>query len=73
MPESELAHINVDIPSTTATILGALPKIRALAPELEKLPFYDPMQLERAEARTLAMFRGALHVSRLVRGACPAP
>ncbi len=56
VPDSEVVHINIEIPSATATILGALPKIRALEDGLAQLPFYDPRTLERAEARALAMF-----------------
>jgi hypothetical protein len=52
--ESELAPINVDIPRAVATVLGALPAITELMPELAKLPQLDRAELGRLRDYALA-------------------
>lgn len=54
--ESELLPITVDLPSVTATILGALPQIEALAPEVAELPATDATLIEKLEPYALALF-----------------
>ncbi len=56
VPESELIFINVDVPSATATILGAVPKVKALAAQLAALPTFDATTLEKLEPYALALY-----------------
>jgi hypothetical protein len=54
--DGELVPITLDLPSVTATVLGALPELRALVRELEKLPYTDAALVEKLEPYALALF-----------------
>jgi hypothetical protein len=56
VPEEQLVHINVDIPTAVTSALRALPAVRALRPQLETLVDYDLVQLDKLELYTLAAF-----------------
>lgn len=52
----ELAQINVDVPTAVATILGVLPKLKALEPEIEKhLPTFDIARYRNLEDIAFAL------------------
>lgn len=56
LPASALRPITVDVPSSVATILGALPKIRAFRAQIEsELPQYDLGLFDRLENYALAL------------------
>lgn len=56
LPEEAVRKINVDVPTAVATILGALPKIRAVRPQIEEqLPQHDLAEFDRLEEYTLAL------------------
>jgi hypothetical protein len=52
----ELANVNLDIPTAVTTVLGALPQIRALRPQITAtMPQFDIVQFDKLEAYTLAV------------------
>jgi hypothetical protein len=59
VPESELLHLNLDIPSAVATVLGALPEIQELHDEMAGLSGFDIARISRL--RTYAWALGHAH------------
>jgi hypothetical protein len=65
LPERDLMAVNLDVPSAVATVLGALPGIRALRSTFEQLLGFDIARFDKLRDYTLAlghthgMFRGA--------------
>lgn len=63
--DRELQIINIDVPGAVATVLGALPEIRALRSELTALPGFDLPRFDKlrdyalALGHTHAMYRAA--------------
>jgi len=63
--EQELEPINLDVPSAVATVLGALPEIRAFRGEVSELAGFDLLHFDRlrdyalALAHTHSMYRAA--------------
>jgi hypothetical protein len=56
LPEEELLRPNVDVPTVIPRILGALPALRSLRPEIaRKLPEHDLSLLDHLESFTLAL------------------
>ncbi len=71
VPETELIPVTVDVPSAVTMLLGAIPEVKKLAPELARLSFTDPLQLERIEPYTLSLFHA--HTQYLVASRPPVP
>jgi hypothetical protein len=74
---SELTIVNLDIPAAVTTVLGALPEIRALRPDVVKnLPFLDIERFDKLEsyARALshahALYLAASHPSDDLHALC---
>jgi hypothetical protein len=67
--EAELAPVNVDILISVTTVLGAIPKLRQLRPQLAELKDFDLERFDRLESYARAL--GHTH-SLLLRGA-PSP
>jgi hypothetical protein len=68
--ESDVLVINLDIPPTVATVVGALPEILALRAELqEHAPRFDITQLDRLERYAFALF----HAHMLAQAAAEPP
>jgi hypothetical protein len=63
VPEDTLSPILIDIPTAVTTVLGALPRIRELRPEIvETLRRFDLSEFDRLEQYTLAVSHAhALH------------
>jgi len=61
--EEQLVPILIDIPRAVTTVLGALPRIRALRPEIvEQLPRFGLAEFDKLERYTLALSHAhALH------------
>jgi hypothetical protein len=58
LPDAELVHINLDVPTAVTTALGALPEIRALRPQIKaELKSVDLARLDKLEAYALALFK----------------
>lgn len=63
--ENALAPVNLDVPSTVATVLGAWPEIAALREQIAGLPGFDATRLDRLRDFALALahahsaFRGS--------------
>jgi hypothetical protein len=56
LPDSELITINIDIPAAIATVLGALPEIRRVRPQvLTDMPNFDIARFDKLEDFTLAL------------------
>lgn len=56
LPEEELLRINVDLPTVIPRILGALPTLATLRPEMiRQLPEYDLSAVDNLRSLTLAM------------------
>lgn len=55
VPLTDLQLVNLDITSAVATVLGALPEIRAVRPEMEKLPGLDLAAIDQLEDLALAL------------------
>lgn len=55
VPEAELATINVDVVEVVTLVLGVLPQLRSLRPEIQKLPFFDLERFDRLEKYALAL------------------
>ncbi|MBN1612018.1 MAG: hypothetical protein JW940_35635 [Polyangiaceae bacterium] len=54
--EESIPPILIDIPTAVTTVLGSLPEIRALRPEMvESLPKFDLAQFDKLEQYTLAI------------------
>ena len=53
--ERDLVPVNIDIPGAVATVLGSLPEIRALRPELAELRGFDLARFDRLRDYTLAV------------------
>jgi hypothetical protein len=54
VPESELAIINVDIPSAITTVSGALPEIQALRSRIAQMPEFDLARFDKLHTYALA-------------------
>jgi hypothetical protein len=55
LSKDELTFINVDMPSVVATVLGALPEVRALRSELERVPDFDLATFDKLEDYATAL------------------
>lgn len=56
LPEKELVQVQLDIPDTVATVLGSLPDIRALRPEIEAtMKGFDLVAFDKLEDYALAL------------------
>lgn len=56
VPESEFASINVDVPSSVATALGAWPEVRALRDQIAKdISSFDITLMDNLESYALAL------------------
>jgi hypothetical protein len=56
VPDSDLIIVNIDIPTSVTTALGALPEIVALRPRVvSEMPNYDIVRFDKLEAYTLAV------------------
>jgi hypothetical protein len=55
-PDTALESVDVDVTKAVTLVLGALPDILALAPQIaEELPFFDIRIVKGLEARALAL------------------
>lgn len=65
LEERDIVSVNVDIPTAVAIVLGSLPEIRALRPQLAELKGFDVARFDKLRDYTLAvghahaMFRAA--------------
>jgi hypothetical protein len=55
VPDDELTALNVDVVEVVTLVLGVLPKLRALRPEIQHLPFFDLARFDRLEKYALAL------------------
>jgi hypothetical protein len=56
LDEGELVALNVDVVSAVTTVIGKLPKLRALRPEMaEHLPTFDLQRFDKLEQYALAL------------------
>lgn len=52
----DVTRVNLDVPSAVATVLGALPEVMALRPDVEKhLPTFDVGHFDRLQMYTMAL------------------
>jgi hypothetical protein len=61
MPANKLVPINIDIPTTVTTALGAWPQIRVLRPRVAELPHFDLAAFDKIEDYALALALGYAH------------
>lgn len=55
LPDDELMIVNLDIPTAVTTVLGALPQIRAMRPQIvAAMQTFDIAQFDKLEAYTMA-------------------
>ena len=55
VPDSALVPINISIPTAVTTVLGSLPKIRAMRDQLAGMPGFDLEAFDKLEDYTLAV------------------
>lgn len=55
VPDDQLAALNVDVVEVVTVVLGVLPKLRSLRPEIQQLPFFDLARFDRLEKYALAL------------------
>jgi hypothetical protein len=56
LPAEDVMQVNLDIPSAVTTVLGSLPELRAIRPEIQKhLPEFDLECFDKLEDYTLAL------------------
>jgi len=55
VPDAELAALNVGAVEVVTLVLGVLPQLRALRPEIAQLPFFDLERFDRLEKYALAL------------------
>jgi hypothetical protein len=55
VPDDQLTALNVDVVEVVTLVLGVLPKLRALRPEIQQLPFFDLARFDRLEKYALAL------------------
>lgn len=67
VPDAELIHINIDIPTAVTTVLGTLPEIRALRPQIKaELKGVDLARFDKLERYADALFHAhTLYVTSL--------
>jgi hypothetical protein len=53
--ENELLHINIEVPGAVATVLGALPEVRAFRGEMSQLAGFDLKRFDKLRDYTLAL------------------
>jgi hypothetical protein len=68
-PETSLAPVNLDVPSTVTTVLGAWPEISALREQVAGLKGFDVTQLDKLRDYALALG----HAHGVYRGASGPP
>jgi hypothetical protein len=51
----QLLQVNLDIPAAVTTVLGVLPKVNALRPQLQALPTFDLAAFDRLEDYALGL------------------
>jgi hypothetical protein len=68
LPDEEIAPLNIDVVAAVTTVLGVLPGLRALRPEIqEELPRFDLRRFDKLEQYALALnHANALHRGALV-------
>jgi hypothetical protein len=68
LPDEEIAPLNIDVVGAVTTVLGVLPALRALRPEIQdELPRFDLQRFDRLEQYALALnHANALHRGALV-------
>jgi len=69
LPESDLEPINLDIPTTVATVLGAEPEVQPLRSALVALPTFDIRHVDQLRDRALAL--GHAHSQFRIAGGPP--